>query len=196
MNNKTVEFYFDYGSPATYLAYTQLQRICDDNAATLEYKPMLLGGVFKATENQSPVMVAAKGKWMMTDLARFAKRYGVTFNMNPFFIINSLPLMRGAVWAQKTGVFDIYNLAMQQAMWIDGVDLNDPAQIGRVVTDAGLDAQAMATAIGESEIKQVLVDSTNEAVTRGAFGAPTMFVGDQMHFGQDRLDWVEQALRT
>jgi len=196
MSNKTVEFYFDYGSPATYIAYTQLQRICDDNAATLDYKPMLLGGVFKATENQSPVMVQAKGKWMMTDLARFAQRHGVTFKMNPYFIINSLPLMRGAVWAQKNGVFDTYNPAMQKAMWVDGVDLNNPEEIGRVVSEAGLDAQAMATGITDPEIKKVLVDSTNEAVARGAFGAPTMFVGDQMHFGQDRLDWVEQALQA
>jgi 2-hydroxychromene-2-carboxylate isomerase len=196
MSTKTVEFYFDYGSPATYIAYTQLQRICDDNQATLDYKPMLLGGVFKATDNQSPVMVQAKGKWMMTDLARFAQRYGVTFKMNPYFIINSLPIMRGAVWAQKTNVFDTYNPAMQQAMWVDGVDLNNPKEIGRVVTEAGLDANAMAAAIAEPDIKQVLVDSTNEAVARGAFGAPTMFVGDQMHFGQDRLDWVAQALKA
>lgn len=192
--SRQVEFYFDYGSPATYLAWTQLPMICEVRGAELVYKPMLLGGVFKAAGNNTPVAVPAKGKWMMADLPRFAKRYGVPFVMNPHFIINTMPVMRGVFWAQREGVFDAYDRAMYQAMWVDGVDLNNPDEIKRVVAEAGLDAEAMAEAIQQDEIKKALIDATGEAAGRGVFGAPTMFVDGEMHFGQDRLDWVEEAL--
>ena len=191
---KTVEFYFDYGSPATYLAWTQLPGICHAHGATLAYRPMLLGGVFKASGNQTPMAIPAKGRWLGEDLARFARRYGVPYQMNPYFIINTLPLMRGVFWAQATGVFEPYNNAMFRAMWVDAVDLNNPTEIARVVNAAGLDAAAMAKAIGQDAIKQALVESTNGAVVRGVFGAPTMWVDGELHFGQDRLDWVTAAL--
>lgn len=192
--SKQVEFYFDYGSPTTYLAWTQLPTICEVRGAELVYKPILLGGIFKAAGNNTPVAVQAKGAWMLDDMARFAKRYGVPFVMNPYFIINTMPIMRGVFWAQDTGVFDAYNRAMYQAMWVDGVDMNNPEEIARVVTEAGLDADAMAEAIQQSDIKKRLIDATSAAAERGLFGAPTMFVDGEMHFGQDRLDWVEEAL--
>ncbi len=100
---KSVEFYYDYGSPAAYLAWTQLPKICADHNAELIRRPILLGGVFKATGNQSPVMVEKKGTWMFGDLARHAAHYGVPFEENPYFIINTLPLMRGAMWARGAG---------------------------------------------------------------------------------------------
>jgi 2-hydroxychromene-2-carboxylate isomerase len=192
--SKQVEFYFDYGSPNSYLAWTQLPDMCARHGAELAYKPMLLGGVFQATGNQTPVNIEAKGAWMMGDMARYAKKYDVTFVMNPYFIINTLPTMRGVFWAQKAGVFDAYNTAIQKAMWEDGVDMNNPEEIGRVVTAAGLDAAAMAEALQDGDIKKALIDATNEAAERGVFRAPTMFVDGEMHFGQDRLPWVEEAL--
>ena len=192
--SKQVEFFFDYGSPTTYLAWTRLPDMCERHGAELVHKPILLGGVFQATGNQTPVNVPAKGAWMGDDMARFAKRYDVPFLMNPYFIINTLPIMRGVFWAQEAGVFNPYNQAMYQAMWIDGVDMNNREEIGRVVTEAGLDAAAMAEALQQGEIKKALIDGTNEAVERGIFGAPTMFVDGEMHFGQDRLDWIEEAL--
>ncbi len=192
--SKQVEFFFDYGSPTTYLAWTRLPDMCERHGAELVHKPILLGGVFQATGNQTPVNVPAKGSWMGDDMARFAERYDVPFLMNPYFIINTLPIMRGVFWAQGTGVFNPYNQAMYKAMWIDGVDMNNREEIGRVVTEAGLDAAAMAEALQQGEIKKALIDGTNEAVERGIFGAPTMFVDGEMHFGQDRLDWIEEAL--
>lgn len=192
--SKQVEFYFDYGSPNAYLAWTQLPAMCERHGAELVYKPMLLGGVFQGTGNNSPVTVKAKGVWMMNDMARFAKKYGVPFVMNPYFIINTLPIMRGVFWAEREGVFDAYNTAMMKAMWQDGVDMNNPDEIARVVNDAGLDATAMAGALQDGAIKKALIDATNEAVQRGVFGAPTLFVDGEMHFGQDRLPWVEEAL--
>ena len=191
---KQVEFYFDYGSPNAYLAWSQLPAICDRHGAALVYKPMLLGGVFQGTGNQTPVNIEAKGAWMMQDMARHAAKYGAPFKMNPFFIINTLPIMRGVFWAEREDVFDAYNTAMFKAMWEDEVDLGNPEEIGRVLTAAGLDAGAAVAAAQEPEIKQALIDATSAAVERGIFGAPTMFVDGEMHFGQDRLDWVEAAL--
>ena len=191
---RAVEFYFDYGSPTTYLAWTQLPDVCARHGADLEYKPILLGGVFHATGNASPAMVEAKLTWMKGDLANFAKRYGVPFTMNPHFIVNTLPVMRGVFWAQREGIFEPYNKAMFQAMWVDGVNLNEPEEISRVVSEAGLDAAAMGAAIQEPAIKSELVEATTQATDRGVFGAPTFFVSGEMHFGQDRLDWIEEAL--
>ena len=192
--SKTVEFYYDYGSPTAYLAWTQLPSICDEAGAELVHMPVLLGGIFKAVDSTTPVAVKPKGAWMFDDISRYAKRYGVPFAMNPHFIFTTLAVMRGAVWAKKTGVTDAYTEAMFKASWEQGRDVNDPAQIADIVSGAGLDADAMAGAIQDPEIKQGLIDATTEAVERGLFGAPTMFVDGEMHFGQDRLDWVREAL--
>jgi 2-hydroxychromene-2-carboxylate isomerase len=176
VNGKSVEFFFDFGSPASYLAWTQLPAICAAAGATLVYRPMLLGGVFQATGNASPVTVPAKGRYVMTDLARFADRYGVPLRFNPHFPINTLTLMRGAVGLQlrEPERFDDYVTAMFGAMWVDG--------------------RALLELTADPAVKEALKASTEEAVRRGAFGAPTMFVGDQMYFGQDRLDFVREAL--
>lgn len=190
----TLEFFFDYGSPTTYLADTQIEALAKRSGAKLVYRPMLLGGVFKATGNRSPVEVPAKGVYMGADMARFAKRYGVPMNMNPFFPVNTLPLMRGAVVAQHDGFFAAYQKAMFRAMWVDEKDMNDPAVIGEVVSAAGIDVTSLLKRTGEQDIKDELKATTEEAVNRGAFGAPTFFVGDEMFFGQDRLEFVEAAL--
>lgn len=194
MTKKTVDFYYDFGSPTAYLAWTQLSGICAAQDAELNYRPILLGGVFKGAGNQSPVMVEAKGRWIFQDIERFAKHYGVAFAMNPHFIVNTLGAMRGAMWALQSGEIEACNAALFSAMWIDGKNIAEPDVLSEVVTDAGLDAAAMAVAVQQQDVKQALIDATNAAVARGVFGAPTMVVGDELHFGQDRLDWVERAL--
>ena len=196
--SKQVEFFFDFGSPAAYLAWTQLPTIAAGAGASIVWRPMLLGGVFKAAGNASPISVAAKGKWMMADLARFAARYGVPLNFPASFPLNTLPLMRGAVGMQmrQPADFERYVKAVYEAIFGRGLAMGDPAVIAGVLTAAGFDAAAFEAMIADPVVKQGLIANTEEAVARGAFGAPTMFVGSQMHFGQDRLDFVAQALRS
>ncbi len=195
--SKTLEFFFDVGSPTAYLAFTQLPAMAAECGATLRYRPMLLGGVFKATGNASPVSVPAKGRWMHADMARWAQRYGVPFVMNPHFPINTLTLMRGAAGLQlrESADFARYLDTVFKAMWATPRNLGDAAELAKVLTEAGFDAEAFATLVADPAVKAALVANTEEAVTRGVFGAPTMFVGEAMFFGQDRLDFVREALR-
>ena len=191
-----VECFFDVGSPTSYLAWTRLPRIAAAAGAGIVWRPMLLGGVFKATGNASPVAVPAKGRWMGTDIARWAKRYGVPFRFNPHFPINTLTLMRGAAGLQlrRAEDFDRYLTAIFVAMWQDAANLGDPGVLAATLASAGLDADAFTALVGDPEVKAGLVATTEEAVARGVFGAPTFFVGDEMFFGQDRLDFVAEAL--
>jgi len=194
--NKTVEFLFDVGSPTAYLAWTQLPTICAETGATLVYKPILLGAVFQATGNVSPAAVPAKGSYMTADLTRFAKRYGVPFAHNPFFPINTLVLMRGAVGVQLRSPerFDDYLKAVFNALWVDEKNLNDPAVLMATLAAAGFEPAAMQALVADPVVKDALRANTEAAVARGVFGAPTMFVGETMFFGQDRLDFVREAL--
>jgi 2-hydroxychromene-2-carboxylate isomerase len=194
--SKTVEFFFDVGSPTAYLASTQIPKIASETGATLVYRPMLLGGVFKATGNASPVSVPAKGKWMFSDMSLWAKRYGVPLRMNPFFPINTLPLMRGAIAMQlrMPETFNDYLATVMNAIWQDKMNMGDPAVIAETLASIGLDPAAFMAMISDDEIKAALVKNTEEAVSRGVFGAPTFFVGEQMFFGQDRLMFVKEAL--
>jgi 2-hydroxychromene-2-carboxylate isomerase len=193
---KTVEFLFDVGSPTAYLAWTQLPTICTETGATLVCTPMLLGGVFQATGNVSPAAVPAKGSYMTADLMRFAQRYGVPFAHNPFFPINTLVLMRGAVGVQlrMPERFDAYLKAVFSALWVEQKNLNDPAVLMATLAAAGFEPAAMQALVAETAVKDTLRANTEAAVARGVFGAPTMFVGDTMYFGQDRLDFVREAL--
>jgi 2-hydroxychromene-2-carboxylate isomerase len=192
---RTIEFLFDFGSPTTYLAHTQLPQLAAETGARVDYVPMLLGGVFKATGNQSPVMIPAKGRWMGRDLARFARRYDVPFRFNPDFPINTLTLMRGAVGLQmrEPDRFMPYVDAMFRAMWVEPANLGDPTVLASTLRAAGFGAEAFLALVGDPEVKARLIANTEAAVARGVFGAPTMFVGDDMHFGQDRLDFVREA---
>ena len=192
---KTVEFFYDFGSPTVYLAATQLPDIAASVGATIDWRPMLLGGVFKSTGNQSPVVVPAKAAYMNNDLKRFAKRYGVPFRFNPHFPINTLALMRGAVaYQDDVVVSSTYRDAIFMAIWVEARNLNEPDVIGQVLSDAGLDPAELMNRIGQQNVKDQLIANTAEAVNRGVFGAPTFFVGEQMFFGQDRLDFVAEAL--
>ena len=191
---KTVEFYYDYGSPAAYLAWTQMPALCAEHGAEMISCPVLLGGIFKATGNQSPVVIEPKGAWMFDDLERHAARYGVPFAQNPYFIINTLPLMRGAMWARANGRLAAYDKVMFDAIWVNQKDMNDVAVIGQVLGEGGFDAAEVVAAVQEADIKAELISATEAAVSKGLFGVPTVIVGDEMHFGQDRLDWVARAL--
>ena len=191
---KTVEFYFDFGSPTTYLAWQRLKQLQNQYDLEVDYKPMLLGGVFKATGNSSPVMVPAKGAYMGVDLARFAKRYGVSLNFNPFFPINTLSLMRAAFGAKKLGCFDTYVDTVFKAIWVKRKNMGDPDVVAAVLLKAELDGAALMATTQDPDIKKKLIDVTDEAIKRGAFGAPTLFMDGEMYFGQDRLDFIEEAL--
>ena len=192
---RTLEFYFDYGSPYSYLADTQVEAIAKRAGATLVRKPMLLGGVFKATGNAAPMAVPLKSRWTATDLPLWARHYKVPFQRNPFFPVNTLALMRGAAAAEIDGVFERYHPAVYKAMWVDGRNLNEMAEVAAVLTAAGLDAQKFASRIAEQDVKDRLKVTTDEAVARGVFGAPTCFVDGQLFFGNDRLHFVEMALK-
>ena len=192
---KTVEFFYDFGSPTVYLAATQLPAIAAAVGATIDWRPMLLGGVFKSTGNQSPVVVPAKAAYMNNDLERFAKRYGVPFSFNPHFPINTLALMRGAAaYQDDVVVSSTYRDAIFRAIWVEARNLNEPDVIGQVLSDAGLDPAELMNRIGQQTVKDQLIANTEEAVKRGVFGAPTFVVGEQMFFGQGRLDFVAEAL--
>ncbi|MEO7104866.1 MAG: 2-hydroxychromene-2-carboxylate isomerase [Rhodoferax sp.] len=193
---KTAEFFFDVGSPAAYLAWTQLPALCVEAGATLVYRPMLLGGVFQATGNASPMMVPAKGSYMSVDLGRFAKRYGVPFRINPHFPINTLTLMRAVIGMQVRHPerFETFLAAVYPALWADGANLNDPAVTAAMLVEACFDPAVVFALVNDADIKAALKANTEEAVARGVFGAPTVFVGDAMFFGQDRLDFVKEAL--
>lgn len=193
-NNKTVDFYFDFGSPATYVAWARLPAVTKQHNAQINWKPMLLGAIFKATGNQSPAFIPAKGKYTTLDLGRFAKKYGVELNFNPFFPINTLYLMRGAVAYLNTAHFHTYMNAIFTAMWVDKKDMNSPEVVADVIATAGLNLAEFQKNIENGEVKETLKAISNEAIERGVFGAPTFFVGEQMFFGQDRLDWVADAL--
>jgi 2-hydroxychromene-2-carboxylate isomerase len=196
MSERVVEYFFDVGSPTSYLAWTRLPQIAAETGATIAWRPMLLGGVFKATGNASPVTVPAKGRWMGDDIKRWADRYGVPFRFNPHFPINTLTLMRGAAGLQlrRPQDFDRYLEVVERAMWVEQKNLGDPTVLGATLADAGIDGAAFTTLVGDPEVKARLIATTEEAVARGVFGAPTFFVGEAMFFGQDRLDFVREAL--
>ena len=192
-----LEFYFDVGSPAAYLAWTQVPRIAQETGTEIEYRPMLLGGVFQATGNRSPMEVPAKGQYMVDDLQRFARRYGVPFAHNPHFPINTLTLMRMTLGLQLRDPQRMVPFvdAVYRALWVDGKNMNDPATVAAVLQEAGFDPEKLLALAKDAAIKDDLKAATQEAVQRGVFGAPTFFVGQEMFWGQDRLDFVKEALQ-
>lgn len=192
---KSIEFFFDVGSPATYVAWTQLAALAQRTGAEIIYKPMLLGGVFKATGNQSPAMIPTKARYMLVDLQRAADYYQTPFNFNPYFPVNTLMLMRGAVAYMDTPRFHDYIGAIFTALWVDGKDLTTPEGVAEALLSAGFDSAEVFDLCEQDAVKDRLKAITNEAIERHVFGAPTFFVGDEMFFGQDRLDYVERALQ-
>jgi len=145
--------------------------------------------------NRSPMAVPNKARWVMRDLRRQAARYDIPFAMNRNFPMNMLDVMHGAYVAMDQGVLEAYCDAIFPAVWVEGVDVDDRDAVGRVLAAASLDAEAILAVVDDPAVHEALVSTTREAAERGAFGAPTFFVADEMHFGQDRLDFVEEALR-
>lgn len=194
--SKTLEFFFDLGSPATYLAYTQLPRICAQTDSCLIYIPILLGGVFKATGNTSPATIPAKGRYMFQDLDRYARRYDVPLKFNPHFPINTLMLMRAVTGMQLRHPerFQAFIDCLFHALWVEGRSLDDLATVASVLTCNGFDPDEVLAMASDEQVKAVLKDNTDKAVQRGVFGAPSMFVDDELFFGQDRLEFVIEAL--
>lgn len=194
--SKTVEFFFDLGSPATYLAYTQLPKICAQTDSQLIYIPILLGGVFKATGNASPATVPAKGRYMFQDLDRYARRYGVPLKFNPHFPINTLMLMRAVTGMQMRHPqrFQAFIDCLFHALWVEGRSLDDLATIATVLTQNGFNPEEVLALTADEDVKAALKDNTEKAVQRGVFGAPSMFVEAELFFGQDRLEFVIEAL--
>ncbi len=190
-----LEYFFDYVSPFAYLADTQLPGLLERTGAEVVYRPFFLGGVMQASQNSPPINVPNKGRYMFRDLERWSRRYGVTTNPNPHFPVNTLSVMRAAIAALDDPRFADFHRAMFRGVWVDGQNLADAAVLRTAIAGAGLDADAILARAGDAEVKATLRRNSEEAVERGAFGAPTFFVGDEMFWGNDRLEFVEQALR-
>lgn len=194
-----VEFLFDFGSPNAYLCHRVIPEIEARTGATFDYVPVLLGGIFRATGNQSPATafghIRNKPDYDDLEMKRFVARHGLAeFRMNPFFPVNTLALMRGAVAAQRIGVFDRYVDAMFHYMWADCRKMDDPAVLMAALAEAGLPARELGELAQDAGVKQQLIDNTTQAVERGAFGSPTFFVDGEIYFGKDRLREVEEAI--
>lgn len=184
-----IEFFYDYVSVYSYLADSQLSQL---TSAEIVYRPMFLGAVMEATGNRPPGTVKAKGKYLRTDIERWVKRYSLAFNMNPLFPQNTLKALRLALVAQKHGTFEPVHRALFDAMWVHEKDLSDENVLAEIAAKAGVPLAE----IEDAAIKDELKANSGEAVDRGAFGAPTFFVGDQMFFGNDRFDFISDALKN
>lgn len=192
---KRVEFYYDLGSPYSYLASTQIERICEKYDAQLEWKPFLLGGVYKETGNRAPLEVPNKKAYMIKDLYDWAMYYGVRLNFPDLFPLNSVKPMRGALAAKERDKISDYTHHLFRLYWVEGRDLSQDEILKSAVTEIGIDAGWFLQRIGEQYIKDKLRDETAEAVKRGAFGAPTFYVDGKMFWGNDRLIFVEECLK-
>ena len=196
---KTIDFIFDFGSPNAYLAWKVLPAIAARAGADIKLIPCLLGGIFKLTGNQSPMTAfgEVKGKLAYTarETARFVAKHGLAdYRSNPHFPVNTLLIMRGLIAARRMGVSEPYLAAVLKAMWEEGRKMDDLAVVAEVLTAANLDAPAILAATQDQAVKAELVTNTEAAVTRGTFGIPTFYVGDEMFFGKDRLRDVEEEL--
>ena len=194
-----VEFHFDFGSPNAYLAHLVIPEIEQRTGAKFEYVPVLLGGVYKLTGNRSPAEsllgVKNKPEYERLETARFIKRHGITrFRQNPFFPVNTLTIMRGAIAAERLGVFERYVDEIYRHMWSEPKKLDDPAVLRAALVESGFDAERFAELVQDADIKAQLLDNTERSVARGTFGSPTFFVGDEIFFGKDRLLDVEEMI--
>lgn len=194
-----VEFLFDFGSPNAYLAEVAIPGIEQRTGAKFEYVPILLGGIYKATGNMSPFDslrgIKNKPEYQALETQRFIRRHGVTkFRLNPFFPVNTLMLMRCAVAAQSEGVFEPYFRAAYHHMWEEPKKMDDPEVFRSAFASSGIDIDRIAKRAQDDDVKKRLIDLTNDAVSRGAFGSPTFFVGKEMFFGKDQLRDVEDSI--
>ena len=194
-----VEFHFDFGSPNAYLAELVLPAIEQRTGVKFEYVPVLLGGVYKATNNRSPAEslqgVKNKGEYQALETARFIRRHNITtFKPNPFFPVNTLMMMRGAVAAQFENVFERYFRAAYHHMWEQPKKMDDPEVFRSAFASSDIDIDRLIARAQQDDVKKKLIDNTSDAVARGEFGSPTFFVGNEMFFGKDQLRDVEESI--
>ncbi len=194
-----VEFHFDFGSPNAYLSHLVIPEIEKRTGIKFSYVPVLLGGVFKLTNNRSPAESLAgiknKPQYERLETGRFLKRHGITrFQTNPFFPVNTLMMMRGAIAAEPLGVFARYVDEMYRHMWAEPKKMDDPEIFRVALVEAGLPTDQILQLIQTKEVKVRLLENTNRSVERGTFGSPTFYVGDEIFFGKDRLRDVEEMI--
>jgi 2-hydroxychromene-2-carboxylate isomerase len=194
-----VEFHFDFGSPNAYLSHLVIPEIEQRTGATFEYVPILLGGVFKLTNNRSPAEtlrgIRNKGEYERLETQRFVRRHRITqFKPNPFFPVNTLMIMRGSIAARSLGVFERYVDEMFRNMWAEPKKIDDPAIFRTALAEAGFDPTRLLELIETREIKDELISNTEKSVERGTFGSPTFYVGNEIFFGKDRLRDVEEMI--
>jgi 2-hydroxychromene-2-carboxylate isomerase len=194
-----VDFLFDFGSPNAYLSHLVIPEIEKRTAVKFDYVPILLGGVFKLTNNRSPAESNAgiknKPEYQRLETQRFVRQHGITrFKPNPFFPVNTLMIMRGAVAAKKLGIFERYVDEVYKHMWAEPKKLDDPAVLKAALLESALPADRLFELVQTAEVKDALLAETQRAVDRGTFGSPTFFVGDEIYFGKDRLRDVEEAI--
>src|SRR6478752_4365210 len=196
-----VEFHFDFGSPNAYLAELVLPEIEQRTGVKFDYVPVLLGGVYKATGNMSPGEslrgIKNKPEYNALETQRFLRRHNITkFKSNPFFPVNTLALMRGAVAAEFEGLFELYFRAAYNHMWVEPKKMDDPQIFREAFLASGLDIDRIIARAQQNDVKQKLIENTRHAVARGTFGSPTFFVGDEIYFGKDSLREVEEEILT
>jgi 2-hydroxychromene-2-carboxylate isomerase len=194
-----VEFQFDFGSPNAYLAELVLPQVEKRTGVKFDYVPVLLGGVYKATNNMSPFEslrgIRNKPEYQALETRRFIARHSITtFKSNPFFPVNTLMLMRGAVAAQFENMFEPYFRAAYHHMWEDPKKMDDPEIFKSAFASSGIDIERLIARAQQDDVKKKLIENTNDAVARGAFGSPTFFVGAEMFFGKDQLRDVEESI--
>ena len=199
MSRPDPQFMFDFGSPNAFLSHEAIPAIEQRTGVKFEYVPILLGGIFKATNNRSPVETLAgiknKPEFHALETERFVRRFHVKpYTMNPFFPVNTLNLMRAAIAAQLEGVFEKYVDAAFHHMWVEPKKMDDPEVAAKALTSSGLDGARLLARAQEPEVKAKLVANTQAAVERGAFGSPTFFVGNEMFFGKEQLREVEEMV--
>jgi 2-hydroxychromene-2-carboxylate isomerase len=193
--NKQLDFYFDFGSPTAYLAHKRLQTLQQKYNLSVTYKPVLLGGIFKATGNNSPVAIPAKGNYMLQyDLPRFVERYQVEMRFNSHFPINTLTLMRGAIAAAELGIADHYTDIIYNGIWAQEKNLGNIEILSSHLNDNDINSDTLLTLAQTPAVKTQLITNTEAAISLGLFGVPTIFLDEAMYFGQDRLDFIEEVL--
>ncbi len=199
MSDIDVEFHFDFGSPNAYLSHLVIPGIESRTGISFRYVPVLLGGVFKATNNVSPAVslqgIRNKGEYAALETRRFLAKHRITrYAQNPWFPVNTLQIMRGAVFAGKAGYFEDYVREVYRHMWADPKKMDDPDIIHSALVESGLPAEEILSGMQDASVKQELIDNTNRSVEQGTFGSPTFYVNGEIYFGKDRLEEVERAI--
>jgi 2-hydroxychromene-2-carboxylate isomerase len=195
-----VEFHFDFGSPNAYLCHKVLPQLEARTGVQFRYVPVLLGGVFKLTNNKSPMVqfegIKNKLAYQRLEMQRFVRKHGLgEFNMNPHFPVNTVQMMRGAVAADLDGLLKPYANAVFHHMWEEPKKMDDAEVIRTALSESGLNADRLMARAQDQDVKDALLKSTEASVARGNFGSPTFFVGDEMYFGKDRLAEVEEEVQ-